>query len=143
MPSGTYQWTPYSSKWWQSDIPQDADGNIVIVQELHNQYAAVVYRKIRHEWPYYKRVVAQNQCRHLYACCDSNIDDCHHLLTPGGGLCHCFRWRQLWAKDVFENYKVGRDTESCDFVYRLMKIDNRYFILGTGLTGIGLGQSNA
>ena len=87
----------------------------MIVQGIHNEYAACVYEKIRREWPCYRQVVAQNQCRHLYACCDSSIDNCHHLLTPGGGLCHCYRWKQLWDQEVFENYKVGRDTESCDF----------------------------
>lgn len=143
MPSRTYPSTPSSSKWWQPPIPRNADGDIVIVQEVNNVYAACVYKKIRHEWPYYRQVVAQNQCQHLYACCDSSIDNCQHLLTPGGGLCHCQRWKQLWDQDVFENYKVGRYTDSRSFVRRLMEIDDRYGILGIGLRRNGLGQLNA
>ena len=143
MPSSTYPSTRNSSKWWQSPIPRDDNGDIVIVKEIHKEYSACVYRKIRHEWPYYRQVVAQNQYQHLYACCDSSIDDCHHVLTPEGELCHCQRWKQLWDQDVFENYKVGRDTESYDLVRRLMETDNRYGISGIGLRKSGLGQSNA
>ena len=102
-----YPSTPPSSKWWQSPIPRNEEGHIVIVQDIDKEYAACVYRKIRHEWPYYKQVVAQSQYRHIYACCDSSIDDCHHMLTPEGELCHCQRWKQLWDQDVFENYRVG------------------------------------
>ena len=65
------------------------------------------------------------------------------MLTPEGELCHCQRWKQLWDQDVFENYRVGQDTEDCEIVRRLMEADDRYSILGIGLRGSGLGQLNA
>ena len=57
----------------------------MVVHELHHQYAACVYKKIKEEWPYYRQLIAHNKCRHLYACSDASIDNCHHLQTPGGG----------------------------------------------------------
>lgn len=142
MPTRTYSLIPTSGQWWQSSIPRNAEGNIVVVQEVHHAYAACVYKKIREEWPYYRQLVAQNRCRHLYACSDASIDDCHHLQTPGGSVCHCQRWKQLWDQQVFENYKVGWYTESCSFVRRLMEIDGRCGMHGIGPRGNGWGQLN-
>ena len=124
---------PASGQWWQSSVPRNAQGNTGIVREIHHEYAACVHKRIKQEWPYYKQLVAQNKCRHLYACCDASIDDCHHLQIPGGGVCHCQRWKQLWDQQVFENYKVGWHSESCSFMHRLMDIGDRYGMIGNGL----------
>ena len=107
MPVRTYSLLSTSSEWWGSSIPRDAEGNILVVKEIHQEYAACVYQKIKEEWPYYRQLVVQNKCRYLYACSDASIDNCHHSQMPGGKVCHCRRWKQLWDQEVFENYKVG------------------------------------
>ena len=107
MPVRTYSLQSTSGEWWGSSIPRDAEGNILVVEEIHQEYAACVYQKIKEEWPYYRQLVVQNKCRYLYACSDASIDDCHHSQTPGEKVCHCRRWKQLWDQEVFENYKVG------------------------------------
>lgn len=107
MPVCTYSSLSTSSEWWESSIPRDAEGKILVVEEIHHEYAACINKKIREEWPYYRQLVAQNQSRHLYACSDSSIDDCDHEQTPGGEVCHCRWWKQLWDQPVFENYEVS------------------------------------
>ena len=116
MPVRTYSSEHTSGEWWGSTIPRDAEGDIVVIQEIHHDYAACLSKKIREEWPYYTQLVRQIKCLHLYACADASIDDCHRSQTSGGGVCLCWGWKQLWHLQVFEKYNVGGPIESPSFV---------------------------